>query len=253
MSRDGADACGCFPTGHHYPGIAHLLKTVVRGLAAGIDPDTPWREMRIALIDVETTGRDGSSDRIVEIGFVVGEAGRVVEEHNWLVNPERPIPEEVTAIHGISDADVKDSPSFSTIVREIAERLGGAVPAAYNAPFDKAFVMGEVGRAELEMGELPPAFRRDVEWLDPLVWAREIQRKERSKALGEVAARLGISLERAHRATDDARAALEVMYRLGQDERVPATYAGIIREQQRLAKAQAEERRFWKPRDPRPT
>ena len=88
------------------------------------------------------------------------------------------------------------------------------------------------------------AVRRDVEWLDPLVWAREIQQGERSRALGEVAARLGIALENAHRASDDAEAALKVLLALGRDMRVPRTYAALVQEQRRLALAQADERRM---------
>jgi len=58
-------------------------------------------------------------------------------------------------------------------------------------------------------GSLPPC-AKEIEWLDPLVWARELQRDEKSRALGEVAARLGVALENAHRASDDRRAALRV-------------------------------------------
>ena len=55
------------------------------------------------------------------------------------------------------------------------------------------------------------SFRKDIEWFDPLVWARELQQGEKSRALGEVAARLGIALENAHRASDDAEAGLRVL------------------------------------------
>ena len=89
--------------------------------------------------------------------------------------------------------------------------------------------------------------RKSVEWLDPLVWARELQQGERSRALGEVAQRLGIALENAHRASDDAEAALRILLVLGRDVRVPKTYAGIVQEQRRLGMAQADERRVkWR-------
>jgi DNA polymerase-3 subunit epsilon len=85
--------------------------------------------------------------------------------------------------------------------------------------------------------------RKDVDWIDPLVWARELQQGEKSRALGEVAARLGIALENAHRASDDAEAALRVLLALGRDVRVPQTYAALVQEQRRLALAQDDERR----------
>jgi DNA polymerase-3 subunit epsilon len=79
------------------------------------------------------------------------------------------------------------------------------------------------------------------------VWARELQQGERSRALLEVATRLGIALENAHRASDDAEAALRVMLALGRDVRVPRTYAALVQEQRRLAMAQADERRLkWR-------
>ena len=53
-------------------------------------------------------------------------------------------------------------------------------------------------------------------------------------------------IRRAHRATDDAEAALRVLYALAQDPRLPSTYAALVREQTRLGRAQDEARRFWR-------
>jgi DNA polymerase III subunit epsilon len=246
------DACGCFPTGRHYAGIAHLLRSVVRGLADDVAAaDVPWMDVPIALLDVETTGRDASIDRVVELGIVVGRGGEVIARYNWMINPGMPIPEEVRAIHGISDDDVKDSPRFEAIAHEVTAALAGCVPAAYNAPFDRAFLHAELGRAQVLSGQAltvtpAPGARRDVEWLDPLIWAREIQREEKSKALGEVASRLGVKLENAHRAMDDAEAALLVFYKLGTDPRMPRPYGAMVQEQRRLGLLQQDERRFWR-------
>jgi DNA polymerase III subunit epsilon len=241
------EACGCFPTGRHYAGIAHLLRTVARGLLEELAPDAPWAELPIALIDVETTGTDASVDRVVEVGIAIARGGELVERKNWLLNPGRPIPKEATDVHKISDDIVKDAPRFETIAREIVAMLVGCVPAAYNAPFDRAFLRNEIARAGLLEDEIPTALRKNIEWLDPLVWARELQQDERSRALGEVAMRLGIALDNAHRASDDAEAALRVMLTLGRDVRVPRTYAALVQEQRRLAMAQADERRLkWR-------
>ncbi len=232
--------CGCFPTGRHYAGIAHLLRAVTRGLVEGHSAEAPWADLPIILVDVETTGKDASSDRVVEVGFAVARGGEITERRNWLVNPGRPIPQEASDIHKITDDDVKDAPAFEAIAAEVAAAIEGAIPGAYNAAFDKAFLTNELARAGLSL-------RRDIEWIDPLVWARELQQGERSRALGEVAARLGISLENAHRAADDAEAALRVLLALGRDVRVPRTYGALVQEQRRLALAQADERRLrWR-------
>ena len=243
--RGTVDACGCFPTGRHYAGIAHLLRAFVRGLVEEFQADRTWDEIPIALIDVETTGRDPSKDRVVEIGIAVGRGGAVIARYNWLIHPGCSIPQEVVAVHGITDDHVKDSPRFEAIAHEIAAALEGCIPAAYNAAFDRAFIAGEFGRCP-PRATLAPALRRDVEWIDPLVWAREIQREEKSKALGEVAQRLGVKLENAHRASDDAEAALMVFYALAADARMPKAYGAMLQEQRRLGLAQQDERRFWK-------
>ncbi len=245
MTRSLGDGCGCFPTGRHYPGIAHLLKTTIRGVVSDVPADTPWQDLEIALLDVETTGRDASVDRVVEVGIVVGRRGEVVAKYNWLVNPGIRIPDEVIAIHHITNEMVANEPRFEAIAAEVANALRGRIPAAYNALFDRAFMWSEFSRAKTD-GAGVPALQKDVDWLDPLVWARDIQDGEKSRSLGDVAARLGISLENAHRAQDDAEAALRVLYGLARDPRMPREYGALVQEQRRLAQAQADARRHWR-------
>lgn len=250
MSARG-EICGCFPTGRHYAGIAHLLKLRILGAAEEVPADAPWIDQIIAFVDTETTGREPAVDRIVEIGVIVGRAGEIIARHNWLVNPERPIPEEVSKIHGITDADVRDKPTFREIAGELVGLLKGALPAAYNAKFDRSFLHEELRRAGVDLGPTNvPMLRQSVDWIDPLVWARLIHKEEKSRALGEVAARLGIALENAHRASDDAEAALRVLYAFADDPRMPRAYGGLVQEQRRLARQQDEESKAWRANRP---
>jgi DNA polymerase-3 subunit epsilon len=243
-----SDPCGCFPTGRHYPGIAHLLKVRAVGVAPEHDPNGNWADYPIAFIDTETTGRDPSNDRLVEVGIVLGLKGEIIRRESWLINPGRPIPPEVSAVHGIKDADVANERPFSAVVPEIIACLTAekAIPAAYNASFDRAFLLAEIDRAGVRLNDPPPAVRRDVEWIDPLVLARELYKDESSRALGDMAARLGIELVNAHRATDDAEAALKVLYTFAKDPRVPRAYGGLIQEQRRLLRQQDEARKMWR-------
>jgi DNA polymerase-3 subunit epsilon len=204
--------------------------------------------MPLVSIDTETTGRDPALDRIVEIACIVWQRGSVIARHSWLVNPGRPIPKEASDVHGIGDDDVRDKPDFSSIVGELFQVLRLGVPVAYNAEFDKQFLLAELARTEAVRDVLPPAARKGIEWIDPLVWARELQRDEKSKALGEVCERLGIQLTQAHRAADDAEAALRVFAAFSGDSRVPRSYAGLIQEQRRLARLFDEERVRWRNR-----
>lgn len=223
-----------------------MIKVRAVGVAAEIDAGEPWVDCPIVFIDVETTGRDSTNDRIVELGVVLGQRGEVVKTYNWLFNPGRAIPPEISAIHGITDADVADKPSFAETAVEILESLAGAIPAAYNAGFDRSFVLAELERAGVRPAAPPPAVRREVDWIDPLTFARELYKAEESRALGDMATRLGIELVQAHRATDDAVAALRVLYALAKDPRVPRAYGGFIQEQRRLSRKQDEVRKFWR-------
>ena len=246
--RGGADGGGCFPTGQHYPGIAHLLRVVAAGLAREFGGDHPVKELPLVSIDTETTGRREAEARIVEVACVYYRDGAIGERRSWLINPGCPIPEEAFAIHKISDDDVRDKPRFEEVAPELIEALFGHVPLAYNADFDKKFLVAEFARAGQSPEPVPPALRPDVVWVDPLDWARELQRTSKSKALGEVCARLGIEIGQAHRAADDAAAALKVLMAFWDDPKVPRTYAAFMQEQQRLARRFEEQRKLWRSR-----
>ena len=98
----------------------------------------------VAFIDVETTGTTSVHDRITEIGIVRVHDGELVEEWSSLVNPEMPIPEEIQALTGISNAMVRDAPTFSQLRREVFERLDGHLFVAHNARFDYGFIKNEL-------------------------------------------------------------------------------------------------------------
>lgn len=242
------DGCGCFPVGRHYAGIAHLLRVQATGIIDGFDADAGWIDLPVALVDVETTGREPAMDWVVEVGIVVGRAGEVVERRSWLINPQRPIPEEARNVHGITDEMVADCPPFAAVAHEVVAMLKGVIPAAYNASFDRAFLVAELERAGVDADARPAFMATGAEWIDPLVWARELHQLEKGKSLGDVTRRLGISLETAHRATDDAEAALRVMYAFAKDVRVPKSYGGLTQEQRRLSRLQEEERSRWRNR-----
>jgi DNA polymerase III subunit epsilon len=244
--RFGFEGQGCFPTGKHYPGIAHLLKFAASGVAEEFDSQTALADLALVAIDTETTGRDPNNDRLVEIACIVIERGQIIERHSWLVNPGRPIPQEAFEVHGISDDDVKDKPSFAEIIPQLLEVMTQRVPVAYNAEFDQRVLLAELERAGNLPRHKPPAFRPGLCWLDPLVWARALHKDEKSRSLGAMAELLHIQLEQAHRATDDAVAAALVLAEFFKDPRVPAIYAAFIHEQQRLARLQGEERQYWR-------
>ena len=98
----------------------------------------------LAFFDLETTGVNISSDRIVEISILkINPDGRE-ETLTFRVNPQRPIPQESSMFHGIYDEDIKDAPTFQDRAQEIADFIGDADLAGYNSnKFDVPMLMEE--------------------------------------------------------------------------------------------------------------
>ncbi len=87
----------------------------------------------LAVFDLETTGLDVSKDRIVEIAIIKVNTDGTTEEYHKRINPEMMISEESTSIHGISNEDVKDAPTFADLAQEIADFIADADLAGYNS------------------------------------------------------------------------------------------------------------------------
>ena len=103
----------------------------------------------ICFLDLETTGVNISKDRIVEISIVKVYIDNKKEVKTWRVNPTIPIPKEVYEIHGISDQDVADSPTFKEIASEILVLLKGSDLGGFNSNrFDIPLLTEELLRAE---------------------------------------------------------------------------------------------------------
>ncbi len=106
----------------------------------------------IIFLDLETTGVDVSRDRIVEISLVKVMPGGDREVKTRRVNPEMPIPAEATAIHGITDDDVKDAPPFRALARSLASYMEGCDLGGYNSNrFDIPMLVEEFLRAGVDV------------------------------------------------------------------------------------------------------
>ncbi|WP_250508706.1 exonuclease domain-containing protein [Caballeronia sp. GACF4] len=102
----------------------------------------------IVFVDLETTGGTFGIDRITEIGIVeVGPNG--VSQWTTLVNPQKPIPGFIQQLTGITDAMVRDAPTFEALAQDLFERMNGRLFIAHNAHFDHSFLKGEFRRLDL--------------------------------------------------------------------------------------------------------
>jgi DNA polymerase-3 subunit epsilon len=112
--------------------------------------------MREIVLDTETTGLDpGQGHRVIEVGCVEllnhVPTGRTFHRY---VNPERPVPSEAFAVHGLSDAFLRDKPPFAAIADEFLVFLGDSPLVIHNAAFDLGFLNAEFDR--LQRQPLPP-------------------------------------------------------------------------------------------------
>jgi len=104
---------------------------------------------RLVVLDTETTGlHPANGDRMVSVGLVELVNGRRDREYHTLINPQRPIPADATAVHGLTDADVADAPLFADIVDSVIAFIGDSPLCAHNAPFDLDFFDLELARLD---------------------------------------------------------------------------------------------------------
>jgi len=168
---------------------------------------TPLIDTTFVVLDLETTGLSPDRDRITEVGAVRARGGEVLAELRTFVRPGVPIPPAVTAITGITDADVAHAPDLTTVLPTVLDFLGDAVFVAHNARFDLGFL--RAGAQRLGLGPLRPRV------IDTAVLARRLIRDEvRDVRLGTLARHLRVPDAPDHRALNDARATLHVLHAL---------------------------------------
>ena len=92
------------------------------------------------VFDLETTGFSPIADKIIEIGAVKVQNGKITEKFSTFVNPKIPIPFRITQLTSITDQMVMDAPDIETILPQFLEFVGDAVLVAHNASFDVGFI-----------------------------------------------------------------------------------------------------------------
>jgi DNA polymerase III subunit epsilon len=168
---------------------------------------TPLVDTTFVVVDLETTGLSPTRDRITEVGAVRARGGEVEAELRTFVHPGQPIPAAVTAITGITDADVAGAPGADEVLPMLVDFIGGATLVAHNAPFDVGFITA----AAAGMGLRLPRFTV----LDTAVLARRLIRDEvRDVRLATLARHFRAPTSPDHRALNDARATLHVLHGL---------------------------------------
>ena len=154
------------------------------------------------VFDIETTGLSKETESITEIGAVKVVDGKIIDRFSTFVNPERPIPAEITKLTGITNEMVADAPVITESLPKFLEFCQDAVLVAHNANFDTGFIrLNAERKCGIEV-------KNTV--LDTLELSRSLLPELKKHKLDIVCEQLGVSLEGHHRAVNDAEATAEV-------------------------------------------
>ncbi len=149
----------------------------------------------VVALDFETTGFSRIGDRIIEIGAVKVANGLRGETFSTYVDPQKPLPYEITDLTGITPDMLKGAPTIEEILPEFLEFIGDSMIVAHNAGFDVGFLEQACRRCGIE---------RRFDYLDTVELSRFLLPDLRRFRLNVVAKALSVKLEHHHRATDDA-------------------------------------------------
>lgn len=173
------------------------------------EPDFPDWARRLCVFDLETTGLNLSTSRIVTACVAIIDSNGEVESSalEILVNPGIEIPAEATAVHGVSTDHAKENGlepeiGISKLIAALSSALEQGIPLlAFNAPYDFTILLNEANRYSIQTFDPAPV-------IDPLVLDRKLNKYRKGKRnLGVLTTEFGVKLTDAHNSTADAVAA----------------------------------------------
>ncbi len=147
------------------------------------------------VFDIETTGLSAATCKITEIGAVIYKNGEILDKYNTFVNPEVPIPENITELTGISDDMVKDARPIGEVLPEFLAFAGGRMLVAHNASFDTGFI-----RFAAEQNGI----KFENPYLDTVAMSRYMNPTLKNHKLDTLAKFYNLGNFNHHRASDDA-------------------------------------------------
>lgn len=154
----------------------------------------------LVFVDIETTGGRTDTSRIIDIGAIRVEDGKVVKKIDQMIQPGVPIPHFITKLTGITNDMVWNQPSFESIAPEIELIFKDALFVAHNVKFDYGFMKKEFKRIGVD-------FNMDRACTVKL--SRLIHPEYHRHGLDKIIKRMNLSVQNRHRGFDDAEVLLK--------------------------------------------
>ncbi len=169
------------------------------------DADAVFADDEFVVFDIETTGLSFQNDAITEIGAVLVKGGEVISRFNTFVDPERPIPQNITELTGITDDMVKGAPSQEDAVRAFLDFAGDRVLIAHNAGFDTSFIRKAADDHGIPFGNT---------YLDTVALSRYVNPELKKHKLDTLAEYFALGDFNHHRACDDAEMLALIFFKM---------------------------------------
>lgn len=159
-----------------------------------------------AVVDIETTGTDPKTDRIIQFGCVLIEDGKIVTHFSTDINPDQPIPAQIQTLTGITNQRIKRAPYFEDVAQTITNLLADTIFVAHNIHFDYPFLSNE-----LERCGMPPL---TIPGIDTVELAQVFMPTSLSFRLKDLAEELHLVHENPHQADSDADVTAQLLLHL---------------------------------------
>ena len=176
------------------------------------------KDQLFAVIDVETTGGGINGNRLTEICIVLMRGTQVIDKFSSLINPEKEIPRQITALTGIDNAMVSDAPKFYEVAKQVEEMTRDAIFVAHNVNFDYNVLRNEFKELGFDYSRRKLCTVRLSRKLIPGLF---------SYSLGRLCDSINIPISNRHRAEGDTDATVILFQRLlalDEDEGVIASF-----------------------------
>ena len=159
--------------------------------------------LSFCVFDLETTGGNHNSDKIIEIGLVRVENLKIVDQKSFLIKPEMQIPEFIQKLTSIKEADVNDAPLIEEVIDEILAFMGDSILVAHNTSFDIPFFNSVLRRLEKpELHNKSICTNLMTKYMIPNLLSSNLHYMSKI---------FNLKHQKAHRALDDALASAELL------------------------------------------